>query len=263
MTAEKVWEKLPQVSDLRGCIPVYDGSSTGWKVFRNSQTIFPGVENCADPAKVDVLRQNVVSLLEKYPNTLPQLERLGIRVKALLNKEIKTFDDVVAWSNSIFNSGPTTQPLGHVADTIDLAYDDMVIEVKTGRNPVYVVPVFPRDSGRAGETRGFSVPGSRTRYGSGHPNSKAAFAKQVPPKPKSKKKPVRYRGQTAEGEPMRPRGRPRNDGLIPGSVEARRADRKTAKEKAARRKARESGATITKLPRKRLVRIGQQAAASS
>jgi hypothetical protein len=43
-----------------------------------------------------------------------------------------------------------------------------------------------------------------------------------------KPKPPRYRGQE---EPRRPRGRPRKDGLVPGSVEARRANRRVARER--------------------------------
>ena len=110
------------------------------------------------------------------------------------------------------------------------------------------------------ETVHYGLPPKKV-YGPRHEFTKLAFNKQTP----KKKKPVRYRGKTAEGEPMRPRGRPRKDGLIPGSPEARRANRKAEKERQKKREAREAKATITELhPKKqRLVRVGQQKAASS
>lgn len=242
---KKVWAKILQTMDenpahptgCAGCIPVYDGQ---WRVFRNALTIYDGAENAADPAKVDVLRQNVVDLLDHYPDTIKQLEKLGARVRGLLNRQIKTQADVQAWADSMFNSGPTggKQPL-HIHDTIDLAYDDIVIEVKGGRDPVYVIPAGPRGSG-VNETIDFSVPGSKKRYGPRNEFTKAAFAKQVPKKIKA----PRYRGKTAEGEPQRPRGRPRLDGLIPGSPEAKRADRKKQKDKERKRAARNAAKVI-------------------
>lgn len=269
--AERVWSKIltamdqePHPTGRGGCIPVYDG--TKWRVFKNYLTIYLGAENCADPVKVDALRANVVNILDHYPETIPQLEKLGARVRQLLNRRIETFDDIVAWACSPFNSGPTsTKPL-HVHETADLAYDDFVIEVKSGKEPVYVIPAGPRGSG-ANETLDFSVPGSKRRYGARHEFTKLAFTRQVP----KKDKPARYRGKTTEGEPQRPRGRPRKDGLTPGSPQAKRADRKKQKEREARRAARlvktekeKPRASITELhtPKpsggSRLVRIGGQ-----
>lgn len=272
--AERIWAKIlistgngktafPIGSS--GTIPVYDGNE--WRVFKNSSTIYIGAENCVDPVKVDVLRQNVVDLLGHYPETVKQLEKLGVRVRALLNKEIKSFEDVVAWSDSLFNLGPVSNLPEHVSDTIDLAYDDIVIEVKRGRDPFYVIPAAPRGSG-VNETVDFSFPGARRRYGPRHEFTKLAFTKQIPKKIKA----ARYRGKTAEGEPQRPRGRPRKDGLIPGSVEARRADQRRERERQQRRDAREkakieknSNGTITPIrrPRRPLARVGQRKASSS
>ena len=263
---EAAWAKIlvsmseePHLIQRGGCIPVYDGSR--WRVFKNPLTVYPGAENCADPAKVDALRDNASSLLERYPDTVPHLERLGVRVKALLNRRIETFEDVVNWADSIFNLGPTSKLPQHVHDTVDLAYDDVVIEVKSGRNPVYVIPAGPRGSG-VNATLDFAVPGSKARYGPRHEFTKLAFVKQ---QAKKDPKPPRYRGKTVDGEPQRPRGRPRLDGLIPGSPEARRANQKKLKEREARRAARlarqdeQQIASITTLPpRRRLVRVGAQ-----
>jgi hypothetical protein len=235
---------------------VYDGSE--WLVFRNCLTIFLGAENCADPAKVDVLREYTNNLLDAYPDTIPQLEKNGVRVRALLNRRIETFEDVEAWANSIFNSGPISRYPAHVDHTVELAYDDIIIEVKSGREPVYVIPVAPRGSGLS-ETVDFVITGSKKRYGPRHEFTKLAFSKQVPKKGKKS----RYRGQPVpEGEPQRPRGRPRLDGLVPGSPEAKKADRQKQKDREKRRKAREAkrggDATITTLrPRRPLARIGR------
>lgn len=258
---ETVWPKIlngkAHPTGRAGCIPVYDGSQ--WRVFKNTNTIYQGAENCADPGKVDGLRANAASLLAAYPETVPQLEKLGARVKALLNRRITTYDDVVAWAGSVFNTGPVPRVPTHVQDTIDLAYDDFVVEVKKG---VYVIPAFPRGARTATMTLNFSVPGSKTRYGASHEYSQAAFAQQVSEKPKPA---IRRRSKPAEGEPKRSRGRPRKDGLVPGSLEAKEADQKKQEAKEARRVTREQPApvaTITELPprRRRLARIGQRQA---
>jgi hypothetical protein len=268
MTAvQTVWAKILSAMDEEshlmaraGCLPVYDGKR--WRVFRASVTIHPGVENCADPAKIDALREQAKNLLEHYPETLPQLDKLGARVRTLVNHRIETFEDVLAWSESIFNVGPSSRQPLHVHETLDIVYDDFVLEVKSGRNPAWVIPAAPRGSG-VNVTLDFSVPGSKTRYGPRHEFTRSAFGKQ---QPKKAPRPPRYRGKTVEGEPQRPRGRPRKDGLIPGSPEAKRADRKKLREREARRAARLARlstvqeASITEMPRPRrpLVRVGAQ-----
>lgn len=213
------------VASYAGCIPVHDEGS--WRVFKNALTIYPGAEYCADPAKVDALRENAKSLLEHYPETVGQLEKLGVRVKALLSRPITNFEDVEAWAKSIFNTGPVSKLPLHVHDTIDLAYDDVVIKVQSGRDAVYVIPAAPRGEG-VFATLDFAVPGSKTRYGPRHDYTKLAFANQMPGAK------VRYRGTTAPGEPQRPRGRPRKDGLMPGSPEAKEADQQKEEERLAK-----------------------------
>lgn len=238
-----------------GYIPVFDG--TRWRAFRNYLTIYPGAENCADPVKVDALREHAVNLLEHYPETIPQLEKLGLRVRALLNRRIETYEHVVAWADSVFNLGPVSKRPSHISDTMGLAYDDYVLEVKSGRQPVYVIPDGPRESGTT-STLDFSVPGLKARFEPRHEYSKSAFVKQTPEKPP---KAPRYRGTTAEGEPRRPRGRPRKDGLIPGSPEAKRADMKREQERQAKRAARlgKQAPLPLALPKKRrLARIGEE-----
>jgi hypothetical protein len=269
----EAWQKITGNSKLTkvgrvGLIPVYDG--TEFLLFRNTNIIWPGVENVAEPEKVERLRRNAVALLEAFPETIPQLEKLKIMVKATLNKPIKTPKDVEVWANSIFNTGPITNLPMHVEDAQALAYDDFHLQVRGGRHPVWVLPAGPRDSGVVA-TLDYSTPGSRVRYGPRHEFTKTAMSQQLP----------RATRSPTEAS-VRPRGRPRKDGLMPGSKEARAADKAKqralererqkklrARERAAlrrkttRRPARKM-ATITELPARRtLIRVGQAAGAES
>jgi hypothetical protein len=241
-----------------GYIPVYNGGTWTW--FRNTAVIWPGMEYSSNPERVDKLRQNALELLAAFPDTIPQLEKLGIRVKGLLNKQIKTQADIEAWANSIFNTGPTNGLPAHVQDALSLAGSDFKIVVQT-KPAQYVLPAVPLES-ESKATLDFNTPGSRTKFGPRHTFTKTAFS--IPP-PGANKTPSE-----------RPRGRPRKDGLVPGSKEARAADkakqRELEKARARRLKEREAKkrvskpelATITELPqRRRLVRVGKSASVSS
>jgi hypothetical protein len=226
------------------------------------------MENAADPERIDVLRQNTVSLMERYPDTIPQLEKLGIRVKSLLNKQIKTHADVVAWAESIFNVGPSSGLPVHVQDAMSMAYDDLKIQVRMGRHPAFVLPVAPRDS-TVKQTVDYTVPGSKLRYGPRHEFTKTAFSLQAAGAAQDRTEATRRaQAQDVLNGAVRGRGRPRKDGLMPGSREARAADKKRQREKAkqARRQPKPELATITELPkpqRRVLVRVGNQASVGS
>jgi hypothetical protein len=258
-----------------GYIPVFHDDTWTW--FKNTAVIWPGMEYSSDPERVDKLRQSAVKLLEAFPDTIPQLEKLGVRVKALLNKQIKTQEDVEAWADSIFNTGPTNGLPVHVEDALALANTSFKIVVQTRPSPQYVLPAVPLES-ESKATLDFNSPGSRTKFGPRHAFTKTAFS--TPPPGAAKNRP--------EGS-VRPRGRPRKDGLPPGSKEARAADkakqRSLERARAKRLKEREQAkpktpakrvrklvaagagrssqhepiATVTELPRRRLVRVGNKA----
>lgn len=272
----KAWDKIygPTKLGRAGFIPVYDGET--WRLFHNTVTIWPGMENAVDPERIDVLRRNVNSLMEHYPETIPQLEKLGLRVKSLLNKQIKTPADVVAWAESIFNVGPSSGLPVHVQDAMSMAYDDLKIQVRMGRHPAFVLPVAPRGSG-VKQTVDYTVPGSKVRYGPRHEFTKTAFSLQTPGGAQGTTEATRRaQAQDVLNGAVRGRGRPRKDGLMPGSREAKAADRKRARdaerEKTKRSRARSRVvepelATITELtpkPERRvLVRVGNSADAIS
>jgi hypothetical protein len=230
----KAWNKITgQESHIgrAGYIPVWDGGE--WRLFRNTFTIYELAENCADPVKVEVLRRNAADLVEKYPDTVKKLEALGIRVKRVLASPIKTPADVAAWTESIFNTGPVTEP-ERITHTQALAYDDFTMKVQA-KPAVYVVPAGPRGSG-VNSVIEVSVLGKARKLGPRSPFTKTAFEHQdgVTEGPISR-----------NGKPL---GRPRSDGLTPGSPEAKAADlEKKRLYQASRRKAlRETdGATVT------------------
>lgn len=269
----KAWDKIYGATKLgrAGFIPVYDDGT--WRLFHNTVTIWPGMENAVDPERIDVLRRNAVSLMERYPDTIPQLEKLGVRVKSLLNKAIKTHADVLAWAESIFNVGPSSGLPIHVQDAMSMAYDDLKVQVRSGRHPAFVLPVAPRETGIK-QTVDYTVPGSKLRYGPRHEFTKAAFSLQAPQGGTEADR--RAQAKDVLNGAVRGRGRPRKDGLMPGSKDAMAADRKRQRElererakKVRQRESRQAKpegelATITELPkaqpeRRVLVRVGKTA----
>jgi hypothetical protein len=241
----KAWSKISPSTDplIRAAyIPIYDGKN--WRLLRNTWTIFEGAENCADPVKVEQLRRTVVDLYRAYPETLDALAKLGIRVRTLVNHQIRNQADVTAWATSLFNMAPQGHP-EHVAATQALCYEDFHVVVPTsGKAMAYVVPAGPRGSGISA-TKAFDVPGMKQQYGPRHDYSKAAFADQngkpatrsskAPESlPEAHEAPLRRRMRSTAPQPTAKshRGRPRADGLAPGSTEAKAAD--AAKRKAAR-----------------------------
>jgi hypothetical protein len=215
----RAWEKITgqQVTLLgrTGYIPLYDDAS-GWHIVRNRYTIYEGAENCADPAKVDALRRFVQEFLDGFPNTVEQLDRLGVKAKSLLSRPIRTHAEVEAWANSVFNTGPVEEVPLWVTETQALAYDDYCVTVTVPDGVHYLIPLYPRGSNKM-DTADFSVPGSKVTYGPRHDYSKAAFAIQNGQ--------VLITAEERDETPKRARGRPRKDGLPAGSAEARAADR--------------------------------------
>jgi Family of unknown function (DUF6424) len=254
------WERIlpSQVTAVgrAGYVPVYDEQQDTWRVFRSVDIIFEGAENAIDPVKADALRQHVVSLLGRYQATIPALEKFGVRVRQLLNRAIRTPEDVNAWANSIFNVGPVRRKVPqHVAETLDLVYDDFIIEVKSGQDPVYVVPADPPGQGN-GSTINFASPGLRGSFGPRHEYSQRAYKIQIEAKRRAER-------EALAALPRRHRGRPRQDGLVPGSPEAKEADankkaqlaRERAERQAEREAQKERGQAVAPPPEPQLASI--------
>lgn len=256
----KAWEKIISVEapeiGRAGVIPVFDPTHGSWRLFKNIYVIYEPAENIADPKKVEQLRRNANSLLALYPDTVPALEKLGLRVKNLLKRPITDPADVKSWAESIFNTGPINSFVpAHIADTLALAYDDFTMMLPT-KPATYVVAAMPRGSGNSSVVTFDEPYGKRRKLGPRSDQAKTAFLTQEAEKPvrgtKSGSTPAE-RPDTPVGvqeDHKRRGGRPRADGLESGSPEAKAAD--AAKRKAARiRRAQmvqpEGGATITEL----------------
>ncbi|MCX5245777.1 DUF6424 family protein [Streptomyces sp. NBC_00201] len=80
-------------------------TSGGWRMYRARVGIEWSMQFCADPAKVDRLRQEAADLVAAFPDTLPALDALGYkRARKLLETPITDAKGVAAWTDSLFNA---------------------------------------------------------------------------------------------------------------------------------------------------------------
>lgn len=161
----------------------------GWFLVRNLAGIEWSAQFCADPAKVDLLRQNAKRLYDLLaPEIKQQLDPGG-----LLDTRIQDATGVANWTDSIFNAGVPLQPTFHTgvlpdgtahspaADTagahepagvhhyptpiVDIQlfkYDDFQLWVTDQEgNPAAVAPVAKRGSGNASVHVLYATPGSQ------------------------------------------------------------------------------------------------------
>ncbi|MGH9762659.1 MAG: DUF6424 family protein, partial [Blastocatellia bacterium] len=166
---------------------------------------------CADPAKVDALRQNAKRLYDKFPLTAKAFKDLGFDLNALLNKKIETSDDIANWTDSICNASLPLPPDRHTGvvsphheggvhhyptpiTDIDLfKRDDFVLWVTDPEGkPAAVLPIAPRGSGESKVEVAFATPGTklhkqlmnshkkgeRLMVSGRHPMAKQAFKNQ-------------------------------------------------------------------------------------
>jgi hypothetical protein len=146
-----------------GAIWVKD--ATGWMCLQLPLGIEWSAQFCADPAKVDHLRQYAVRIVAAFPETVPGYVACGYKdADALLTTPITTAAQVSAWTDSIFNA---SLPLPHAAhsgvlpkgagyhhypkpivDIDHVRFDDFRLFVTDPDGlPVVVVPVARRGSG--------------------------------------------------------------------------------------------------------------------
>ncbi len=82
----------------------------GWFLVRNLAGIEWSAQFCADPAKVDLLRQNAKRL---YDLLAPDIKQ-GLDPDGLLDTPIQDAAGVAKWTDSIFNAGVPLQPTFHI-----------------------------------------------------------------------------------------------------------------------------------------------------
>jgi Family of unknown function (DUF6424) len=190
----------------------------GWFMLRNLAGIEWSAQFCADPAKVDLLRQNARRL---YHLLAPEIKQ-ELDPDGLLETPIRDAAGVARWTDSIFNSGvplhasfhtgvlpapgtqiksatTDTEPAGvhqyptPVADVQLFKYDDFQLWVIDEEgNPVAVAPMAQRGSGNASVHVLYATAGSRLAeqkqaaerantplvLGPEHPLSKQAYQNQ-------------------------------------------------------------------------------------
>jgi len=195
--------------------------SQGWFLVRNQAGVEWSAQFCADPAKIDLLRQNAKRLYDLVsPQVKQQLDPGG-----LLDTPITDAAGVAKWTDSIFNAGVPLHPTFHtgvlpsggaqsppaaesaqpagvhhyptpIADIQLFKYDDFQLWVTDAQgNPAAVAPVDSRGSGNASVHVLYATPGSQLAQdkhaaesagdplilGPDHPLSQQAYQNQQAP----------------------------------------------------------------------------------
>jgi hypothetical protein len=137
----------------------------GWLCLQLPLGIEWSAQFCADPAKVDQLRQYAARVVAAFPETLPAYRSLGYPDgDRVLATSIKNAAGVADWTDSIFNASmplpaaahtgvlPTAAGYHHypkpIVDIDHFRYADFQLFVKDPAGlPAVVVPVAPRGSG--------------------------------------------------------------------------------------------------------------------
>jgi hypothetical protein len=200
-----------------GAIQMHHGGSlyllddTGWFIVKNIAGIEWSAQFCADPAKVELLRQNAVRVYAAYPKTIPAMTALGYHAaEQVLTTPITDADGIALWVDSIFNSCvpipdvrhtgvlPTGGGVHHyptpITDIDLVKHDDFVLWVTDPQSgqPAAVVPTAPRGQGVSTVQVVYATPGTQlgdqltAAHAGGqtlnlpgdHPLARAAFAHQ-------------------------------------------------------------------------------------
>ncbi|MDQ1663251.1 MAG: hypothetical protein QOJ68_3231 [Blastococcus sp.] len=146
-----------------GAIWVKD--ATGWLCVQLPLGIEWSAQFCADPAKVDRLRQYAERVVAAFPDTLPGYSALGYKDAAeLLATPVASAVQVAAWTDSIFNASLPLPRAAHtgvlpagagyhhypkpIVDIDHFRFDDFQLFVTDPEGlPAVVVPVARRGSG--------------------------------------------------------------------------------------------------------------------
>jgi hypothetical protein len=144
---------------------VWVKDSTGWLLLLGLAGIEWSAQFCADPAKVDLLRQYAQRLCAGFPETLDGYAALGYSAASeLLTTPITDATGIAAWTDGLFNACvplPATLHTGvlmagsgyhhypkPIIDITTFKHDDFTLFVAdTNGAEVAVAPVAPRGSG--------------------------------------------------------------------------------------------------------------------
>jgi Family of unknown function (DUF6424) len=164
----------------------------GWILLKNLAGLEWSQQFCADPAKVDVLRQFAQRIYRRFPASLPGFKAMGFAdVEAVLNEEIDDAAKVARWCDSIFNASVPLNQRRHtgvldpqksdgkaprkpgleggvhhyptpITDIQLFKRDDFQLWVADGENQLAaVVPVAPRGSKISRVRVAYATPGTK------------------------------------------------------------------------------------------------------
>jgi hypothetical protein len=159
-----------------GGLWLYDGE--GWFFTRNLVGIEWSGQFCADPAKVDVLRQNAQRLYARFKESFDEFQTLGIDLAELLDTPITDAAGIERWTDSICNASvPLPQPAhtgtvpkgggvhNYPTPVTDIDFfkrDDFTLWVMDDEgNDAAVVPTHPYGSGNTDLHVIHTTPGSK------------------------------------------------------------------------------------------------------
>jgi hypothetical protein len=176
----------------------------GWFLVRNLVGMEWSSQFCADPAKVDLIRQNARRLYAAFPGAA---QELGIQ--QLLDTPITDAAGIAQWTDSICNASVPLPPHAHtgvlpagggvhhypspITEIAFFCHDDFQLWVTDQQgNPAAVAPTGPRGSGDGRVHVLYATPGSDLAGKVGeaeaqsqplildpaHPLAQQAFAKQ-------------------------------------------------------------------------------------
>jgi len=181
----------------------------GWFLVKNLAGLEWSSQFCADPKKVDILRQNAKRLYAKFPLSAQAFKEMGFDLYAFLNTPITDDKGVAAWTDSICNASVPIPASGHtgvlphgagvhhyptpITDIALFKHDDFQLWVTDSEGqPAAVVPVAPRGSKDKRVEVVYATPGTRLHrrlyaahakgirliVGAKHPLAKQVYAKQ-------------------------------------------------------------------------------------
>jgi hypothetical protein len=176
----------------------------GWLLIKNLAGMEWSQQFCADPAKVDKLRQFAQRIYKVFPDSLPAFKQFGFAdVENVLNEEITSAELVSRWVDSIFNASvPLAQPrhtgvvkptgkggtpqleggVHHyptpITDIQLFKRDDFQLWVLDDeKKPAAVVPVGKRGSGNSDLRVAYATPGTKLHQKLAEAQSKNKYLK--------------------------------------------------------------------------------------
>jgi hypothetical protein len=121
----------------------------GWLLIKNLAGMEWSQQFCADPAKVERLRQFAQRIYKAFPDSIPAFKQLGFAdVENVLNEEITSAGLVSRWVDSIFNASmPLTQArhTGVVKPTSKSSTPQLEGGVHHYPTPITDIQLFKRD----------------------------------------------------------------------------------------------------------------------